>query len=177
MNKVNEKYKSEFGWTMTLPPSWRRLARKNPDVYAPVAVFSTPEDWKLSLTWMASRKKSDDDALIAFDSATMIEGVIDVGDAKNAAAQIFPLLGEVVKARSVELPDGKRALEIVEIICSDDSSKVNKVSYSLILPRRQRGQYRNKLHFQKLSFIAPPETFHNQIRAVAKAARSFHYAA
>lgn len=175
MKKVSEKYKSEFGWAMTLPPSWKRLSRRNPDVYAPVAVFSTPEDWSLSLTWMASRKKSDDDALIAFDSATMMAGPIDVNDAKKAVAQIFPLLGEIVKAKTIELPDGKRALELVEIICTNDESKVNKVCYSLILPRRQRGEYRNKLHFQKLSFIAPPEVFHEQIRTVVKAARSFHY--
>ncbi|MDZ4837937.1 MAG: hypothetical protein SGJ27_29480 [Candidatus Melainabacteria bacterium] len=175
MNKVSEKYKSEFGWSMTLPPSWKRLARKNPDVYAPVAVFSTPEDWTLSLTWMASRKKSDDDALIAFDSATMIPGALELTDAKQTAAQIFPLLGEIVRATAVQLPDGKRALELVEIICTDDAKKVKKVCYSLILPRRQRGEYRNKLHFQKLSFIAPPDVFHEQIQTVVKAARSFHY--
>jgi hypothetical protein len=176
VNKVCDKnYKSEFGWSMALPPTWKRLSRKNPDVYAPVAVFSTPEDWNLSLTWMASRKKSDDDALIAFDSATMMKGPLELNDAKQTAAQIGPLLGEIVRANAVELPDGKRALELIEIICSDDSSTVKKVCYSLILPRRERGEYRNKVHFQKISFIAPPEVFHNQIRSVVKAARSFHY--
>lgn len=162
---------------MNLPPKWKRLTRRHsaPSDRTPVAVFSTPDDWNLSLTWITSRKKSDDETLIAFDTATMSPGRIDLKEAQTVANHIFPTLGEIVRAAAVELPDGKRALEIIEIICSGDDNVVEKVSYSLILPRRQRGEYRNKVNFQKLSFTASPQTFHDRIQEVARATRSFHY--
>jgi len=177
MKKTGDSYKSEFGWSITLPETWKRLTRRNPDDRTPVAVFSTPQDWSLALTWMIDKNQSDDETLTAFDTATMIPGRLQIEEGIEVAQKLFPRLGEVVRVTSIKLPDGKRALEIFEIILSKDESKVEKVSYSLVLPRRKRGEYRNKVHLQRLSFVAPPQTFHERIHEIARTARSFHYKA
>lgn len=171
-----ETYKSEFGWSMKLPGKWKRLTRRNPEDRTPFAIFSTPEDWSLSLSWMIDRSTADDETLTAFDTATMIPGAIAVDEASMVARQIFPALGEIIRANVVVLPDGKNALEIVEVISSQDPLVENKIGYALILPRRQRGEYRNQVHFQKLSFISSPKVFHERFAEVSKAAQSFQYA-
>lgn len=169
------QYKSEFGWSIALPPTWRRLSRTNPDDRTPIAMFSTPEDWSLSLNWMVSPRGCDDDIVTAFDIATMLPGRVELMEASNVVNQIFPLVGKLIRAAAIVLPDGQRALEVVEAIAAD-GNPVEKLGYSLIFPRRVRGEYRNRVHFQRMSFIARQEIFHDRIPEVATAVRSFHYA-
>lgn len=181
MQQIFEKpkesfYKSEFGWSMKLPGKWKRLARRNSSDRTPFAIFSTPEDWSLSLSWMLDRSIADDQALTAFDTATMVPGAISVEEASTVARQIFPALGEIIRGKVVVLPDGKKALELVEVIASQDPAARRKIGYALILPRRQRGEYRNQVQFQKLSFVSTPQVFHERFAEVSKAARSFQYA-
>lgn len=176
MQSTDKTYKSEFGWMMQLPENWKRLARRNPDDRTPFAIFSTPEDWSLSLTWMIDRVTATDEALTAFDTATMLTGSISAEDGGSAARQIFPALGEVIRANAILLPDGQKALEIIEVIPATDASGQDRISYSLILPRRQRGEYRNRVHFQKLSFTSSRDVFHKRFAEVSRIARSFQYA-
>ncbi|MBX9671639.1 MAG: hypothetical protein K2X93_28880 [Candidatus Obscuribacterales bacterium] len=169
------RYKSEFGWSIALPETWKRLSRTNPDDRTPIASFSTPEDWSLSLNWMVSPRGCDDDTVTAFDIATMLPGRVELMEASNVVNQIFPLVGKLIRAAAIVMPDGQRALEVVEAIGSP-GNPVERLGYSLIFPRRVRGEYRNKVHFQRMSFFAPQEVFHDRIPEVAIAVRSFHYA-
>ncbi len=177
MNADCKPYTSEFGWSITMPDNWRRLKARHATSPAPVAVFSTPDNWSLSLSWMVSKYPVGMDAVSAFDSATMLEGRLDVNEATAVANEIFPLVGDIIRAATVTLPDGQRAIEIVETIRASESAPVEKVLYSLILPACRRGKDRSYPYFfQRLSFIAPPQEFNDKIAEVVKSARSFHYA-
>jgi hypothetical protein len=169
-------YKSEFGWSMQLCGKWKRLTRRNPEDRTPFAIFSTPEDWSLSLSWMIDRATADDETLTAFDTATMIAGALSVEETETVVSKIFPNTGEILRGNVIVLADGKKALEVVAVLRAQDSQMEDKISYSLILPRRKRGEYRNHVHFQKLSFISNRKTFHERYPEVSKIARSFQYA-
>lgn len=169
---MNAMYESEFGWAIELPPNWKRLSRRNSGEQAPVAVFSTPDDWSLSLTWMTSGRSVNEKSLADFDRAMFFSGRINVEDAAAIVDPIFPLVGKILSAAVVTLSDGQRALEYVETISEKNNLPVKKMSYSLILPA-VNGSYRNPIYFQRLSFSATPSEFENRIADIVHAVRSF----
>ncbi len=216
MERINENfYESEFGWSMNLPPGWKRSKRihqstkvcagvestegdvavlsgvggtgseavcvenfassipSTPLGSARVATFWTALDWNLSLTWMVSGQPADELALLKFDRATMFAGRLDPEEAGEAVREIFPLVGHILSAAVVTLPDGQRALEYVETISANDDLPVRKMTYSLILP--YCASFGAPVHFQKLCYMATPLAFNLQFSEIVEAARSLQF--
>lgn len=173
MTALGQRYVSEYGWVITLPPYWEPLgSRDEPGVLTmrPPIVFGCSKDWSLSLTWMVAAGTVDEDTLQKLGTLMMSSGPVDPGEARKSVERVFPPLGEVDDAEVIELEDGSNGLELIETFRSNNQSKCG---YQLIIPLTSAPGRTEAL--QRLSFYAPAEEFTKHFAEVRTAARSFHY--
>jgi len=172
---ADQEYSSEFGWVITLPAGWQNL-QPGGDPNAPVPhhpiVFASADNWALSLTWMIAAGPVDKGIASDFLTRTMLEGPIDPSAVQRTVQEIFPAIGEINEAIVVKLPDGSKALELLETYWEAGSGQIKR-GYQLILPLR--AGLEKAVTFQRLCFYAPRKEFSQRVAEVRKAARSFHY--
>lgn len=171
MPLTRDRYMSECGWVMQLPPGWIPLPVSRGPVLAvhwPV-VFSCEQDSDLSLTWMVAAHPMKEDVTSRFLSATQEEEPADA-ELMEIAPTIFPVIGKVISCELVKLADGTRGIEVIETY-RDEGEK--KSGYQLILPLRDAADSPGM--FQRLCFYASAPKFVEAFPAVRAAARSFHY--
>jgi hypothetical protein len=173
MTVGNELYASQYGWTMKLPPGWEPMPRSEGPVIAvhrPV-VFNNVGDPDTSLTWMIASHPMSEEVSNKFVTA-MKETNPTQQDLLEIAPKIFPVIGTIDSCEMITLPDGARALEVIETYYDEGSDERNH-GYQLMLPLKNAKNYPRV--FQRLCFYAPAAVFNNNCNAVRASARSFHY--
>jgi hypothetical protein len=166
---------SEFGWVIALAPRWHRLEAEGPSgalaLSSPVA-FCGPDPDLGSLTWMIAAGPTDQELVAQFEAATIVPRTVGHQEAQTVATRIFPLIGQVTGAAVVELPDGSRALEVLEQF-ERSGGKQRRCGYQLICPLY--GGPGKPVYFQRLCCYGSAEAFSLAIDQVRRMARSFHY--
>lgn len=164
-------FKSEFGWTITLAGGWTRMPGSGRDMVPTTSfpiVFTGPEYAQGTLTWMIAGDPIDQVIADRFRTMTLGVGPLDLEISRSIATPIFPLLGSLLDAQVVRLPDDVTALELVERIGED-----RKGGYQLIIPLQ--GTINQPITFQRLCYYAPEKAFDSALPIVREMARSFHY--
>lgn len=100
-------------------------------------------------------------------------GSIEPEIAQEIMSQMFALIGKVTEAQVISLPDGQRALEIIEEIAPMGSAVEPMLGYHLLLA--VRGSASNTPRMQQLAFYARATKFSKEISQITKSARSFRY--
>ncbi len=175
MSAVSEKYVSEYGWSIWLPPQWEPLAssaEKDQLVLTRPEVFAWNRDWTVSMTWTMQVGQAEPDVVSRFDTLTMSAGPVSPGEAQSVVQSVTPLIGEATSAEVVDLTDGSRALEITESFVQEATGEAKK-GYHLILALTEGPD--RPTYFQRLSFYAPAAVFDQHIYNIRLSARSFRY--
>lgn len=171
MNSVENKYKSELGWSITLPAGWEALSSTPNVSLAPVA-FASGSDPSLSLTWMALEPAVDADVLSKFESLAMLEGTAPIEETLDVVQRLWPTIGEVTEAQIVQIADSTMALEVVENFYQPGTQEIKK-GYQLIFHASLEDG--GPPVMQRLCFYAPINKFIASIEQVRNAARSFQF--
>ncbi len=170
----SDAFVSEYGWSMRVPQGFEQRksggGHNSLVKFEPIS-FSSTADRSTMLTWMVSGDSTDEDTALQFLAVTSAPGPIPLLDALQACCRIFPPIGQIDEAVVVELPDGRRGLELLETFSQPGSSDVRR-GYQLIVADI-RGQLRTA-HFERLCFYAPESAFDRLIDDVRDAARTFH---
>lgn len=169
MNCMTE-FKSQHGWSIDLPPRWEALDPASPDAMetARNVVFGYADDWSASLTWMQPAKPVDVKVTSRFLAMTALNGRLPIDEIPDLLSTVFPVIGDVVEASAITLPDGRQALEVIE---SYKQGEESKKGYQLILTVNTR--HSQAPTFQRLCFYAPDQQFDQLIASVQKACQSF----
>lgn len=174
MNSVDNKYKSELGWSITLPAGWEPLSSAANVALANIALapvaFAAASDSSLSMTWMALEPAVDADVLSKFTSLTMLEGTAPLEETLDVVQRLWPAIGDITEARIVELADSTTALEVVENFYQPGTQEIKKGYQLIFYASLEDG---GSPVMQRLCFYAPMNKFIASIEQVQAAARSF----
>ncbi len=179
-------YASEWGWRITLPNTWEKLESSSdaPLSRTAATVFSTPQDWSLSLTWMRAHRPISDGLRNRFQAMTMLTRKPGPNEILSIIGSVFPPIGVIIDAQVVKLPDGTRALEIVEAVEDRSTGVITRQGYQLFLLHYRGGitQLTTASRFQttpvyleRLAFYADSNDFMRMLPEIVESARSFHY--
>lgn len=171
MNSVENKFKSEFGWSITLPAGWEPLS-STPNVALAPAAFAASSDPSLSMTWMALEPAVDADVLSKFTSLTMLEGTASIEETLDVVQRLWPIIGDVTESQIVRLADSMMALEVIENFYQPGTQEIKK-GYQLIFYASVEDG--GPLVMQRICFYAPMNKFIASIEQVRAAARSFQF--
>lgn len=156
------------GWTVLAPVDGNPLNTNRPIVFC--AEASNPD--APCLTWMRADRPATSDAWLQFCTSTMLSGTIGSREAQAAVLTSFPIAGKVVEASAVRLPDGNKAIELIEEI-TDESGAVTSAGYQLIFSCKTDEP--GAMYMQRLVFYSNSENFKQMLPVVRDAARSFEY--
>lgn len=172
MNSVENKYRSELGWSITLPAGWEPLSSTPSNVtLAPVA-FAASSDPSLSMTWMALEPAVDSDVLSKFESLTMREGTAPVEETLDVVQRLWPTIGDITEAQIVQLADSTLAVEVVENFYQPAAQEIKKGYQLIFYASLEDG---GSPVMQRLCYYAPMNKFIASIEQVRNAARSIQF--
>lgn len=173
---VQPQYKSEYGWSMSLPMNWRLLPTSNGPALTsnrPVVVCNE-DNTDLWLTWTVASHPVDEKLALDF-LAIILAQQPSSKDVAAVAPTIFPVIGKIEMCEVVQLSDGNRAIEVIERY-NEDGSDETKYGYQLIMSFTSTKDFTKTAPvFQRLCFYAPAVEFRKHIADVRDSARSFHY--
>lgn len=169
MNAIEERYKSEYGWSINLPENWTRLSGSRIGVMSsvPAVKFAKREDWDIAFAWIVRPYPVADS--VVTDFAETVVGTLDKNAAANVVKSTFSLVGEIDEAR-IAILDGVHALEVLESYEEDGKTKRG---YQLIMPLVVSDHPVDS--FQRLCFYAPQDDFAEHLADVIAAVHSFKY--
>lgn len=176
MNVLNDRFKSDYGWSMSPPQNWVRLRDSSGEpVLSPskAVSFANPNNWDAYMAWMTRGFPVSQEVAQAFASTVTSSSLTQDGISQLVNA-IFPLIGSPDRAAVINLEDGSKALEVTETYNEDGEVKR---SYQLIFPRYQSRTDQSGYPdmFQRISYYAPDGLFKQHLEEVQRAARSFKY--
>lgn len=176
--KKNE-YVSPDRWRMVLPQDWSLMGTIDGEplnTNRPLVFCQPASSSKLdppALTWMRADRPVSSDSWLQFSTTTMLSGPVGSREAEAAVSGTFAIAGKVVEANVVRLPDGNKALELIEEICDTESGAVTSQGYQLIFS--VRADEPGPLYMQRLVFYSSVDSFKQLLPEVRAAARSFEY--
>jgi hypothetical protein len=171
MNVVNDRIKTEYGWSMNIPAGWERLGEWVPGVMAltQAIVFAKSDETSISLTWMVRSYPVTEETVAAFTDATIHQEAPDGDTVAAIVNSIFPLIGNLDNAFIGTLADGTRVIETLESYAEGQI----KCGYQMLMPLNLPDDYSPT--FQRICFYAPQDAFERYLPDVRSAARSFRY--
>jgi hypothetical protein len=171
MNALKNRYKTEYGWSIKLPPDWERLGGSIPGVLVitQAIVFAKMGESSTSLTWMVRSYPVQEAIVREFEQLTAEDAFPDKDTVSEIVNAVFPLIGQLDDASIGTLGDGARVLETIESYTEGEL----KHGYQMIFPLQLlQGEPRT---FQRICFYAPNGVFQRNLTDVRNAARSFRY--
>ena len=176
VSQIKNEYVSSDKWRISLPEGWSALDSVGGaplNTNRPLVFCQNKTDADApGLTWMRADRPISSEAWLQFCTATMLGGPIGSREAEATALTVFPVPGKVVEASAVRLPDGNKALELIEEI-ADDNGVVTSQGYQLIFSCRSDEP--GALFMQRLVFYFKSDGFKQLLPQVKDAARSFEY--
>jgi hypothetical protein len=169
---ISERYKSEYGWSISLPVDWVRLGGDTRGVFSasPAVKFANRANWEIALAWIVRSHPVDPDTLTTFNESVSRTGIVDIEAATAVVNSVFACIGKLDGANALALEDGASALEVIESYTEDGETKRG---YQVILPVVD--QTNPAIMFQRLCFYAPEPQFTQNLGDVRAAIQSFRY--
>jgi hypothetical protein len=176
--KKNE-YVSPDRWRISLPEGWGPmgvLSGEPLNTNRPIVFCDNKSTNRLdppSITWMRADRPITSEAWLQYSTTTMLSGPVGAKEAQAATLAAFPIAGKVIEANVVRLPDGNKALELIEEITDTESGAVSSHGYQLIFS--VRNDEPGPVLMQRLVFYSSPVEYKKLLPEVRIAARSFEY--
>lgn len=179
VTEPKNQYVSPDRWKISLPSGWAPMGTVEGqplNTNRPLVFFDQNSDDKLdppAITWMRADRPVSSEAWLQFSTTTMLSGPVGSREAESATLSAFPVAGNVVEANVVRLPDGNKALELIEEMTDTESGAVSTQGYQLIFS--VRADEPGPLFMQRLVFYCKPDKFKRLLPLVRESARSFEY--
>ncbi len=181
VSEKRNEYVSSDRWRIALPSGWAPMGTiegdplntNRPLVFCEQQTADKVDLDPPALTWMRADRPITSEAWLQFSTTTMLSGPVGSREAEAAALSAFPIAGKVIEANVVRLPDGNKALELIEEISDTETGAVTSEGYQLIFS--VRSDEPGPLLMQRLVFYFNTEGFKRLLPEVRSAARSFEY--
>lgn len=175
---ITREFISLQGWGLSLPEGWEpmTLSKSQGETLnggsSPI-VFWSGVDPTVSITWTRSNRPISSSGWTTYCTATMLCGPIGSREAAVSIEDVCPVIGTIIEAEVVRLPDGNKALELIDEVKDDVTGLVIKQGLHLILPMKMTEP--GPLYMQRLMFYGEAARFKHLLPQLRKCMRSFNY--